>query len=323
MKILITGGTGYIGSHLAVSLIEAGHEVELLDDLSNSFEDVLGGIRDACGTKPVLHRRNVQDVAQVLRGGGFGAVAHLAALKSVAESMADPLVYYEQNLVGTMSVCRACVECAVPYLLFSSSACVYGDSPHPSEETPPSPCNPYGRSKLYSEGIISDVCRSRGLRAVSLRYFNPSGAHPCGALGERPKKPAANLMPLLCAAARGDATLKVFGKHLPTADGSPVRDYVHVMDIAEGHVAALEWLQGKPPGEFLTLNLGRGEGASVLQLACEMAMVCEREIRVERCGPRPGDAPCCFANVDKARALLGWEAKRTLRDICADAWSVK
>lgn len=320
MKTLVTGGAGYIGSHVVVALIEAGHEVEVLDDLSNSRAEVLDAIEKICGYRPVLHARPVTEVGAVLADAGFGAVAHLAGLKSVEDSMHNPCEYYQQNVGGAAAVCKAMAECGVPLLLFSSSACVYGNHTRPQEATPTAPCSPYGHSKLFCERVIQDACRAHGISAVCLRYFNPAGAHPSGLLGDRPRGAAKNLMPLLCAAARGEALLKVFGKHLPTVDGSPVRDYVHVVDLAEGHLAALGWLEAQPRGEFRVVNLGSGCGMSVLQMASEMAMVSEREIRMQLCSPRPGDAPRYVADVSLARSLFGWSARFSPRDMCADAW---
>ena len=321
MKILVTGGTGFIGGNVVVALLQAGHRVEILDDLSNSHREVLQEISEACGTMPHLHELPVSEVGRVLEGAEFDAVLHLASLKSVEDSVADPLEYYEKNLGGTIAVCRAAAQHHVPRLIFSSSACVYGDNPHPDESTPPAPCSPYGHSKLFSERIIQDACTAHDMSAVCLRYFNPAGAHKSGVLGDRPKRAPKNLMPLLCSAAQGETTLKVFGTQFPTADGSPVRDYIHVEDLAAGHLAALSWLSGRPSGECLTVNLGSGRGVSVFSMAGEMAHVCECEVRLECCPPRAGDAPSYVADTSLAETLLGWSPRLSLRSICQDAWN--
>ena len=321
MLILVTGGAGFIGCNVVLALVQAGHTVEVLDNLSNSLRTSLHDVHSICGTLPLLHECPVADVARVLQGRSFDALVHLASLKSVEDSVINPLDYYEQNLAGTIAVCRAAVQHRVPRLIFSSSACVYGDHPRPDESTSTAPRNPYGHSKLFSERIIQDTCLAHGLAAVCLRYFNPAGAHQSGALGELPLHSPKNLMPLLCSAALGESTLKVFGSRLPTADGSPVRDYIHVEDLASGHLAALSWLSTRPPGEFRSVNLGSGQGVSVFQIASEMACVCEREVRIECCPPRPGDSPCYVADPSLAASLFGWSARLSLRSICRDAWS--
>ena len=325
MNILLTGGAGYIGSHTAVVLARAGHNVVLFDNLSNSDATVPGKISSITGTRlPFVHGdvRDTELVAEVLRDHRIEAVIHFAGLKAVGESVEIPLEYYANNVQGTVSLLRAMQRESVKTLLFSSSATVYGlpqylpiDEAHPTSAT-----NPYGRTKLHVEEMLNDVARSDpAWHIVCLRYFNPVGAHDSGMIGELPHGIPNNLMPFIAQVAAGKRErLNVFGDDYPTADGTGVRDYIHVMDLAEGHAAALHYLRDHPGWDVI--NLGTGQGYSVLDMVRAFGKASGRDIPYAIGPRRPGDVPECYANPGKAKSLLGWQATRSLDDMCSSTW---
>lgn len=323
--ILVTGGLGYIGSHACVSLSNAGQEVVVLDNLSNSKASVLQRLREICPNDIQFEKGDIRDKATLSRVFDtyeISAVMHFAGLKAVGESTKSPISYYDNNIGGTLCLLEAMTAAAVKTLVFSSSATVYGDScnvPIP-EDNSRSATNPYGRSKLFIEDILADLHSSdQQWRIARLRYFNPVGAHESARIGEDPVGIPANLMPYIAQVAVGQREwLNVFGDDYPTRDGTGVRDYVHVMDLAEGHVAALRGLQRE--GGMLTVNLGTGCGTSVLELIDAFSEVSQREIPYQIVERRPGDVAQCYAAVAQAEQILGWKAKRHLADMCADHW---
>ena len=324
-RILVTGGAGFIGSHTCVALIAAGYQPVVLDTLVNSDARSLKRVECITGVEPVLVRADVRDAAALERTFAthdIQAVVHLAGLKAVGESVADPLGYYDVNLAGSLALARAMDRAGVRTLVFSSSATVYGDSqPSPiAEAAPHGPVNPYGRTKSMVESMLADLSRADPRWGIAcLRYFNPVGAHESGLLGELPNGPPNNLMPYISQVAAGErAFLLVHGADYDTADGTGVRDYVHVMDVAEGHVAALRHA-ARRPGILMT-NLGTGRGASVLEVVCAFERASGRRIAL-RIGPRrPGDAPAYWADARGAWRTLGWRARRDLDQMCADSW---
>lgn len=325
MKILLTGGAGYIGSHTALALVAAGHEPIVLDDFSNSRPDVVYRLSDLAGRPLTAIRGNISDrdlVGSVFSSHDIDAVVHFAAKKSVAESVADPLPYHQNNVGGLLVLLEAMDSAAVRAIVFSSSATVYGDPDFLpiSEEHPTRAVNPYGQTKLICENILSDLARAdRGWRVSLLRYFNPVGAHPSGLIGEDPQGTPTNLMPLIARVALGESPhLQIFGRDYPTADGTAVRDYVHVADLAEGHVAALAAIgEGDPLQIF---NLGTGRGTSVLELVSAFEEATGQKIPFVEAERRSGDVAVLYAAVDKAERELGWRATRGLGEMCADSW---
>lgn len=326
MNILLTGGTGYIGSHTAVVLARLGHRVVLYDNLSNSSADVAARVGRIAQQSMPLVRGDVRDTAllqQVLQQRSIDAVVHFAGLKAVGESVLMPVDYYANNVQGTISLLQAMQGAGVRSLVFSSSATVYGqpqylplDEAHPTGAT-----NPYGRSKLHTEEILKDVGASdANWRIACLRYFNPVGAHESGLIGEMPLGVPNNLMPYIAQVAAGKRPeLSVYGCDYPTPDGTGVRDYIHVMDLAEGHAAALSCL-GRQPG-WHVINLGTGRGYSVLDMVRAFEQAADRKVPCRRMARRPGDVAACYANPDKAWQLLQWQAKRTLQDMCVSSWN--
>lgn len=325
MRILLTGGTGYIGSHTAVALVEAGHQVTLLDNFSNSKPAVLERLEQITGVTMDFFETDVTDGAALDRVMGqrsFDATIHFAAPKAVGESIERPLHYFENGVGGTVTLLRVMDRHAVRNLVYSSSATVYGlsdDLPY-TEDAPTSAINPYGRTKLMCEEILNDVCQSdEQWNVIALRYFNPVGAHPSGLIGEDPQGVPANLMPFISQVAVGRRqTLTIFGDDYPTPDGTGVRDYIHVVDLAEGHVAAVEHLATDPGYEVI--NLGTGSGVSVRELVAAFERASGIPIPIEVAGRRPGDGPASYANASKAAAVLGWRATRTLDEMTADVW---
>ena len=323
--ILVTGGAGYVGSHAVVALAAAGHRCVVLDDLSNSSRVALDRVAAICGRPVAFERADVRDtnrVVETLRSHAVGAVVHMAGLKSVEESVADPDRYHDVNVNGTRSLVRAMRDCGVREIVFSSSATVYGDperSPIP-ESAPLNPANPYGRTKVAVEALLADAAAQDGTwRVALLRYFNPAGAHASGNIGEAPATKPRNLFPLLCrAASPGGEALRIFGDDFPTPDGSPVRDYLHVMDVAEGHVAALDTLRDAPG--VLIANLGGGRGLSVLEVVRCFESVNGVTVRRECAPRRAGDVPAYWADASYAGRRLGWHARRPLEEMCRDAW---
>jgi len=325
LKVLLTGGTGYIGSHTCVQLQEQGHEVTLLDNLVNSSELVTDRISTITGKRPAFIEADLCDAVElksVFAGNKFDAVMHFAGLKAVGESVAQPLRYYRNNVGGTFNLLAAMQQAGVKKLVFSSSATVYGvPQALPIPETAPlSATNPYGQSKLWIEQLLHDTFKAdNSWRIATLRYFNPVGAHESGLIGENPRGIPNNLMPYLGQVALGKLPrLSVYGNDYPTVDGTGVRDYIHVVDLALGHVAALDALGSSQP--CLTVNLGCGHGYSVLEmlLAFEKAAGVVIPYSIEP--RRPGDVAACFADTRQAEALLKWHARFGLERMCADVW---
>jgi len=323
--ILVTGGAGFVGSHTCVALLHAGHDVIVLDNLCNSDASVIERVGRICGRQPVFVEgdiRNEQLLDSLFASHKIDAVMHFAGLKAVGESVRIPLAYYQNNVGGTVSLLAAMRRAGVRTLVFSSSATVYGDpaSVPITEDFPRSAANPYGRTKLMIEDILADVYRSEdGWRIARLRYFNPVGAHPGGLIGENPRGAPNNLMPYIAQTAAGlREVLTIHGDDYDTPDGTGVRDYIHVVDLADGHVAALDYLEKQP--ELLTVNLGTGTGISVLEMVktFETANHCRVPYRIG--GRRPGDIARCWADTGLAQRLLGWRAVRTLEDMCVDTW---
>lgn len=325
-KILVTGGAGYIGSHATLSLLLSGYEVVVVDNLSNSTSQSIDRVSSIAGREPVFVKgdiRNKRLLSSLFSKHNISAVMHFAGLKSVSESVASPLRYFENNVVGTVSLCSAMAEAGVFTMVFSSSATVYGDPlivPISEDCLLGSATNPYGRSKLMIEQILSDLSASdRRWKIALLRYFNPIGAHESGLLGEDPLGIPNNLVPYISQVAAGiRSKLSVFGVDYPTRDGTGVRDYIHVVDLAEGHLCALEVL-GNRAG-IHTWNLGTGRGYSVLEVIQAFEDVCGKPIAFEICARRPGDVAACYANPEKAEKELGWKARRTLKEMVRDAW---
>jgi UDP-glucose 4-epimerase len=325
MNILVTGGSGYIGSHACVALLAAGHGVIVVDDLSNSRPEVLDRVARITGQRPVFFEGDVRDRAllrRIFAASPIDAVIHFAGLKAVGESVAQPLRYYDCNVGGAISLCEVMAERAVKTLIFSSSATVYGDpaSVPIREDFPRSTTNPYGASKLMIEDILADLAQADAeWRIARLRYFNPVGAHASGLIGEEPNGIPNNLLPYVAQVAAGERQqLSVFGNDYPTPDGTGVRDYIHVMDLVEGHLAALDYLLAK--GGLLTVNLGTGCGYSVLDMVHAFAAASGRPIPYALVPRRPGDIGACYADPALAAELLGWQARRGIDEMCGDAW---
>lgn len=325
MLILVTGGAGYIGSHTSVVLAERGHRVVIVDNFSNSTPHVMHRLGRVLGTPVEFAQVDLRDkrrLATLFSRQRFDAVIHFAALKAVGASCERPLDYFDNNIGGTINLLQAMQASGVNRLVFSSSATVYGDPEvvPVREEAALRATNPYGRTKLVMEQLIGDVCAADSrFRAANLRYFNPVGAHESGLLGEDPAGVPNNLMPYLCQVAVGRRDrLRVFGGDYPTIDGTGVRDYIHVNDLARAHVDALEYLEGA--GGNLTVNLGTGRGVSVLELVHAFENASGREIPFEIVERRPGDVAEVYADPTLARELLGWRALLDLDAMCRDAW---
>ncbi|MEF8700534.1 MAG: UDP-glucose 4-epimerase GalE [Candidatus Accumulibacter sp. UW26] len=325
MNILVTGGTGYIGSHACVALLAAGHAVAVVDNLSNSRSEVIDRIEEITSQRPRFFEGDVRDrdfLRQVFSTAAIHAVIHFAGLKAVGESVAQPLHYYDCNVGGAIALCQVMAEASVKTLIFSSSATVYGDpATVPIRENfPRSATNPYGASKLMIEDILADLARADGeWRIARLRYFNPVGAHQSGLIGEEPNGIPNNLMPFVAQVAEGRrAQLSVFGNDYPTPDGTGVRDYIHVMDLVEGHLAALDYLLAR--GGLLTVNLGTGCGYSVLDMVRAFEAASGRQVPFVFEARRAGDVASCYADPQLAADLLGWRARRGIDEMCADAW---
>ncbi len=323
--LLVTGATGYIGSHTCVCLLQAGWHVIGIDNLSNSSPAVASRIAQLADREMTFHVLDVRDhtaLLRLLQQEAVSAVIHFAGLKAVGESVAQPLDYMDNNVCGSISLLRALHLAGVRKLVFSSSATVYGDpaSVPINENAPLSVTNPYGRSKLMVEQILADLAHADPeWRIASLRYFNPAGAHPSGMLGEDPCGMPNNLMPCIAQVAVGRRpSLAIYGDDWPTIDGTGVRDYIHVMDLAQGHLAALERLHARP-GSF-TVNLGTGHGISVLQAVAAFERASGRTIATHVAPRRPGDVASCYASPARAHQLLGWRAQRSLDDMCRDHW---
>lgn len=326
-KILVTGGIGYIGSHTCVELMEEGYEVVILDNLFNSNVGVLDKIKEITGVKPTFYECDILDVAGVQNvfrtEGNIEAVIHFAALKAVGESVEKPLCYYENNVTGTLNLLKVMTEFQCNRIVFSSSATVYGmDNPVPfTEEMPTSATSPYGYTKVANERFLMDIAAvDPEFSPALLRYFNPIGAHSSGLIGEDPNGIPNNLLPYIMKVATGKLEkLNVFGNDYETPDGTGVRDYIHVVDLAKGHVAAVKHLL-KEKG-LLLVNLGTGVGSSVLEVVKASEKAVGREIPMEFAPRRAGDVPEMCAKTERAKNILGWEAKKTLDEMCADSWN--
>ena len=321
--ILVTGGAGYIGSHIAVALHEVGHEFVLLDNFSNSSPSVSLPLQKIMGNAPRLIEGDIRDrdmLERVIQQHAVTWVIHCAGLKAVGESVTEPLRYFENNVVGTVRLLEAMTSCGVKKMVFSSSATVYGDPielPIP-ESHPVSPTNPYGATKAQIEVILASICHAQPDWSVAnLRYFNPVGAHHSGLIGENPRGFPNNLMPYVARVAAGQLKeLNVFGNDYDTPDGTGVRDYIHVMDLAEGHVAAID----AATRGFHKFNLGTGQGYSVLQMVAAFEKASGQEIPKRFVARRDGDIASCFADPSKAEQVLKWLAKRGLDEMCESTW---
>jgi len=325
MKILITGGAGYIGSHTCLELLKKGFEIVVVDNLCNSKEESLKRVEQLARKALDFHKVDILDndsLNSVFRDASFDAVIHFAGLKAVGESVTDPLIYYHNNVIGTISLCEVMIKHNVKNLVFSSSATVYGDPPKVpiTEDFPLSPANPYGRTKLIIEEILRDLHRAdNAWNIVLLRYFNPVGADQSGRIGEDPNGIPNNLFPYMSQVAIGKLPfLSVFGNDYPTPDGTGIRDYIHVVDLALGHIKALDKLMSNPG--VVTYNLGTGQGYSVLEIVNAFEKTSGNKIPYRITKRRPGDIASCYADPSLARKELGWFAKRGIEDMCADSW---
>lgn len=323
MNVLVTGGTGYIGSHTCVELINSGHLVIIADNLSNSKIEVLDKIKQITGNYVIFYKidvANEEAVNSIFASHQIDGVIHFAGLKAVGESVNKPLSYYYNNILSTMVLIKACLKYGVNKFVFSSSATVYGDNKAPFVEAMDllPTTNPYGETKAINERILTDVAKANPDFSVSLlRYFNPIGAHESGLIGEAPNGIPNNLMPYITQVAKGKLDcLKIFGNDYPTMDGTGVRDYIHVVDLAKGHVAAIEKLT---KGVHI-YNLGTGKGTSVLQLVHAFEKANNIKIPYEIVGRRAGDIAECYADVSKAKRELGWIAEKDIIEMCRDAW---
>ena len=325
MRILVTGGAGFIGSHTVVELLQADCEVVIVDNLRNSSPIALDRIAEIAGRPPAFANVDIRDrsgLGQVFAEHRPDAVIHFAGLKAVGESVEKPLAYYQNNVAGTATLCEVMADAGVKRLVFSSSATVYGDPAELPirEDFPLGATNPYGRTKLMIEEMLRDLHASDpAWRIAVLRYFNPVGAHPSGRIGEDPRGIPNNLFPFITQVAVGKrATLSVFGGDYPTPDGTGVRDYIHVVDLAIGHLKALDRL-AKRPG-LVTCNLGTGQGYSVLEMIRSFERASGKKIPFEIVARRPGDIPACYADPSLAATELGWTAARSLEEMCLDGW---
>lgn len=325
-QILVTGGAGYIGSHAVLALLQAGHKVSVVDNFSNSSMESLRRVEHLAGRKFQFIQGDIRDrkmLRKLFAQQFFSAVLHFAGLKAVGESLREPLAYYDNNINGTVQLCEVMAEAGVHQLVFSSSATVYGDPVEmPVTESCPlgTPLNPYGRSKLVVEQILSDIVRANAKFHVAvLRYFNPVGAHSSGLIGEDSGGIPNNLLPYVSQVAVGRLkAVQVFGGSYATPDGTGVRDYIHVVDLVNGHLCALKALEHK--AGLNVWNLGTGRGYSVLEVIRAFERVSGRTIAFEMASPREGDVACCWADATKALRELGWKADRDLDEMIADAW---
>lgn len=325
MRVLATGGAGYIGSHTCVELLQNGHEVVVVDNLQNSKYEAIKRVEEIAGKKLSFHKVDLLDkpaLEKVFGQEKIDAVIHFAGLKAVGESTRKPLEYYHNNITGTLVLCEVMRKYGAKKIVFSSSATVYGNPKTVpiTEDFPLSAVNPYGRTKLVIEEILHDLYASDQTWSIAiLRYFNPVGAHVNGRIGEDPRGIPNNLFPYISQVAVGRLKeLSVYGNDYPTPDGTGVRDYIHVGDLAAGHLRALEKIAGKP-GVFL-YNLGTGRGYSVLEAVAAFSKACGKKIPYKIVARRPGDVPACYADPAKARRELNWQALKGLDEMCADAW---
>jgi len=323
MKILVTGGLGFIGSHTVVALNEASHDIVIIDNLINSQKSVLNPLTELCGKEIPFYEGDVQDLAfleTVFKNHSFDGIIHFAALKAVGESVLEPLKYYDNNLNATMALVKMASTYHVPHLVFSSSATVYGDQPSPLKETfsllPPT--NPYGATKQMSESILKDVARSsENFKVTLLRYFNPVGAHESGLIGESPQGIPNNLMPYIVdVALKKRSHLNLYGNDYPTPDGTGVRDYIHVVDLANAHVLAIE----KPLETINIYNVGTSKGISVLEMIQAFEKVNQVKVPYSITKRRDGDIAVSYADASKIKKMIGFEAKKTLEDMVKDSY---
>lgn len=326
MTVLVTGGAGYIGTHACVALMQAGRDIVVVDDLSNSCREAIFRVERIVGKAVPFHQLDVCDgksLQRLFKAYSIEAVMHFAGLKAVGESCLKPLRYYSANVAGTVTLLQAMDQARVKRIIFSSSATVYGDPQTLpiSEDHPLQPVSPYGRTKYMVESVLRDLVESDPSWAFGiLRYFNPVGAHESGLIGEDPAGVPNNLAPFIAqVAAQRRLELTIFGADYPTPDGTGVRDYIHVMDLVEAHVAALNGLCAA--GGSFTLNLGTGHGHSVLQVLHAFEAACGQTLHYRVAPRRPGDVAVCYADPSRAQAVLGWCASRTLHDMCRDHWS--
>lgn len=326
MTILVTGGAGFIGSHTAVELLEKGCDISIVDNFSNSHEESIKRIKEITNKDFKVHKvdmQNFEALDQLFEKEEIDAVIHFAGLKAVGESVARPLTYYRCNITSLLNLCEVMGKYDVKKLIFSSSATVYGNPKEvPIAETSPlSAENPYGHTKLMIEEILRDLHKADpSWRIAILRYFNPVGAHESGRIGESPIGVPNNLMPYISQVAMGiQEKLQIFGNDYDTSDGTGIRDYIHVTDLAKGHLKALQYLDNHEGID--AFNLGTGIGYSVLDLVNNFKEVCAKDIPYEITDRRPGDIGVCYANPEKAKTLLGWQTEKSVADMCRDAWN--
>jgi UDP-glucose 4-epimerase len=325
MSVLVTGGAGYIGSHTVLELLNENYQVVVVDNLSNSSEESLTRVKQITGRKAEFYKADLLDkeaLRTIFKNYDIDSVIHFAGYKAVGESVAKPLMYYQNNIDSTLNLCEVMNEFGVRKIVFSSSATVYGDPDTVpiTEDSPLTGTNPYGRTKLFIEYILKDLAKADDSLAVSLlRYFNPIGAHQSGLIGEDPNGIPNNLMPYISQVAVGKLKkLAVFGDDYPTPDGTGVRDYIHVVDLALGHLKALEKLEGTTGVQ--TYNLGTGKGSSVLEMIHAFEEASGKKVTYEITARRPGDAASCYADPSKAEEKLGWKAERGIKEMCEDTW---
>lgn len=327
--VLISGGAGYIGSHTAVELLNAGYDVVVIDNLSNSEREAVEGIRKITGKDVIFEEVDTCDkttLRKIFEKYSFDSVIHFAAYKAVGESMAEPLMYYQNNLVSFMNIVEMMKEYGRPNILFSSSATVYGEAEHlpVTEQTPrQSATSPYGNTKQIAEDILRDCCRAyEGVYGIALRYFNPIGAHPSALIGELPRGVPNNLVPFITQTAAGlRQMLSVFGNDYNTHDGTCLRDYIDVIDLAKAHVAAVDRMtSGKMDAKYEIFNIGTGRPVSVLELVTTFESVNDLKLPYKIVDRRPGDVPAVWAETSRANEVLGWKAERTLEETLCSAW---
>lgn len=325
VNILVTGGVGFIGSHTCVQLLEAGYNIVIIDNLNNSKEEIFEYITQITGKMFRYYIGDIRDeqlLEQIFTDNKIDVVIHFAGLKAVGESVQKPILYYHNNIAGTLVLCKVMQKYNVKKMVFSSSATVYGESEIvPIKETfPTSTTNPYGSSKLMTENILKDICYGdKEWSVILLRYFNPIGAHRSCLIGENPKGTPNNLLPYVAKVAIGELkNVNVFGNDYETPDGTGIRDYIHVMDLANGHIKAIEYLLGQKGIEIF--NLGTGKGYSVLDVIHTFQKVSGVEIPYCICPRRSGDVAISYSDITKAKEVLGWEAKYNLEEMCRDSW---